>query len=434
MRIGFHYFPDTLHYSQSDMDTWLPELQSLEAAWLTLMAPTNRAISEFFLKELIAADIQPIVHFQLSFDTPPHLEDLTLLFETYAHWGVRYVALYDRPNTRMAWGSTAWGQYGLVERFLDMYLPLAEASLDAGLTPVFPPLEPGGDYWDTSFLRTALEAILRRGHTRLLDNLVLGAYAWADEHPLNWGAGGPERWPDSRPYVTPPESQDQRGFRIFDWYITLSRAVLGNSIPLLLLGMGHRLNRNPDSQQPLNEADIHTQTNLTIAHLLESDIPPDGQELIPSEVIGGCYWLLTADENSPYAQQAWYTSKGDVLPIVPTMHKWLQHQYQETLHKARAKKRPSNSTTQPIVHYLLLPANKLGVSPWHLDIIRPFVNKHQPTIGFSVDEAVHASHVTVIGGTKPIPKRTLKRLHAAGCQIDIVEGDGTEIASKLANL
>ena len=35
-RIGFHYFPDTLHYRDVDVNTWLPELQALAASWLTV--------------------------------------------------------------------------------------------------------------------------------------------------------------------------------------------------------------------------------------------------------------------------------------------------------------------------------------------------------------------------------------------------------------
>ena len=28
-RIGFHYFPDTAHYRESDLRAWVPELQAL---------------------------------------------------------------------------------------------------------------------------------------------------------------------------------------------------------------------------------------------------------------------------------------------------------------------------------------------------------------------------------------------------------------------
>ena len=36
--IGFHYFPDTEHYSAHDLDVWLPEMQALGVRWLTVPA------------------------------------------------------------------------------------------------------------------------------------------------------------------------------------------------------------------------------------------------------------------------------------------------------------------------------------------------------------------------------------------------------------
>ena len=51
-RIGFHYFPDANHFRESDLYTWLPELKTLEASWLVLNAPADRAIPEFFINGL----------------------------------------------------------------------------------------------------------------------------------------------------------------------------------------------------------------------------------------------------------------------------------------------------------------------------------------------------------------------------------------------
>ena len=178
-RLGFHYFPDTIHYRQSDLENWLPRLKQLGAGWLVLQAPAERALPESFLRGLLEAAIEPVLHFPLALDQAFDTQAFEVLFQSYARWGVRYVALFDRPNLRSTWGGIAWAQTELVERFIDRYLPLAEACLEAGLIPVFPPLEPGGDYWDTSFLKAALESLQRRGKDALLSKLVLGVYAAA---------------------------------------------------------------------------------------------------------------------------------------------------------------------------------------------------------------------------------------------------------------
>ena len=49
-RLGFHYFPDSLHYRELDMATWLPELQALGAGWLIIRSELDRAIPENFLR------------------------------------------------------------------------------------------------------------------------------------------------------------------------------------------------------------------------------------------------------------------------------------------------------------------------------------------------------------------------------------------------
>ncbi len=417
-RLGLHYIPDTKHYRQSDLSTWLPELKALGASWLVLVAPAGRAIPEHFLRGLLEAGIEPVLHFPLRPDQLPPIEDLLLLFKTYARWGVRYAALFDSPNIRSVWRGTAWAQTDLVERFLDIYLPVADASLRAGLTPIFPPLKPGGDYWDTAFLRASLQGIKRRGHKSLLEKLVLGAYAWAGDRHLNWGAGGPERWPGARPYFTPQDEEDQRGFRIFDWYSILAQSVLLDPLPIFLFGMGCRPGTAP-------EFEGHTQKHLSIARLLEGE-KVTGLEAIPPGVLGGAFWLLAAPPESQHAPQAWFRPRGVTLPIVGATRQW-------------AAGRSNNASRPPtesryISHYLLLPTYEWGIADFHLDIIRPFIKKNQPTIGFSIDEARQARLVTVVGGTRSFPEDELNELRAAGCVVEYIEGHGTNIASKLARM
>ena len=210
-RIGFHYFQDTQHYRQSDLDTWLPELNAMKTNWLVLKAPSDRAIPEHFLRGLLDAGIKPVLHFDFPPDHLPPKEDLSLLFNVYSKWGVQYITLFNKPNLRASWQTTNWAKTDLVERFLDNFLPKAKICVNAGLIPIFPPLEPGGDYWDTAFLRASLRGIKRRGYKYLLDMLVIGAVARTQGHSLDWGVGGPERWPEAHPYFTPQDEEDQRG-------------------------------------------------------------------------------------------------------------------------------------------------------------------------------------------------------------------------------
>jgi len=414
-RIGFHYIPDTQHYRLSDLKTWLPELQTLRASWVVLQAPPDRAIPEDFLRGLLDAGIEPVLQFNLSPDRLPPLRDLFLLFRAYAKWGVRYLTLFVKPNLRSAWQTTNWAQTDLVERFLDIYLPLADNCLNAGLIPIFPPLEPGGDYWDTAFLRTALAGIKRRGYKHLLDKLVVGAIARADQ-PLNWGAGGPECWPRVRPYYTPEGEEDQCGFRIFDWYNAFIRSVLVEPRPIFLFEVGC-------SPQEGNATEMHTRVNLSIAQLL-SGKEVEGLEPIPAYVIGSAFWLLAAPYGDPRVAEAWYRSPADYRPIVEA----LRNQTSNYRHKKTPKTLP-----HIIEHYLLLPSYQGQISDFHLDLIRPIIKKYHPTIGFSIQEARQAKRVTIVGGPSSYPQTDINQLRHAGCIVQQINDHGIDIASFLTS-
>jgi hypothetical protein len=450
-RIGFYYYPDTMHYRESDLSTWLPELKALGTSWLTLRAPVDRAIPEHFLRSLIAAGIEPVLHFNMKVDTPTQLRDLRLLFNTYARWGVNYVVLFDRPNTKAAWSTSAWAQSNLVERFLDIYIPVATAAHQAGLIPVFPPMEPGGDYWDTAFLRAALNGLHRRGCPQLLEKPVLGAYAWVGEQSLNWGAGGPERWPGSRPYFTPQNSEDQLGFRIFDWYLTIARAVLHTPCHILIMGGGVRYSEQAATEATVKAEISHSEKNLSIAALMTSTenhlTSTEELEPVPAEVLTCNFWLLAGSDESEGASQAWFRTDGTALSSAGALRQWMANRRGKTpvVSNSPVILEPQNgsapeemvetfTTGKTISHYLLLPVYEWGISDWHLDVIRPFLKKYKPTVGFSLAEAKASNRVTVVGGSPSFHQSIIEELKAAGCSVHHIGGDGTSIATQLAAL
>jgi hypothetical protein len=468
-RLGFHYFSDANHYREHDLEVWLPKLQSLGCSWLTMLAPTERAVPEYFINGVIQAGIQPVLHLNLPIEPFRQESSLQLMLESYAHWGVKYLVLFDRPNLRASWQPAVWAQSDLVERFLDLFIPLAEMTRKVGLCPVFPALEPGGDYWDTAFLQAALRGLERRGKMTLIDSMALGAYAWADNLPLDWGMGGPERWPAARPYFTPKGAQDQRGFRIFDWYLTVTQAELGFTRPILLLKAGSRIGDHADPSRLAVDEMAHANRNLALARWVYGETQLQDPELclstqlepIPSEVLACNFWLLSAAQDSPDAVTAWYASPEKSLPASGLMRQWIegwqktnpssnkgttseqpvQVQTPSQPQKAEANtdslsssdptgpESPSRSNDHLIAHYLLLPRYEWGIDEWYLDMTRAFVKANQPTMGFSIAEASLAKRVTVVGGVQAFPDSVIETLHNAGCAVERMIADGTVIAT-----
>jgi hypothetical protein len=438
-RLGFHYYPDLLHFREGDLSTWLPEIKSIGASWLTMLAPGDRAIPESFLTELIASGIEPILHFNLPLATQPKVEELGFLFETYAKWGVHYIVLYDRPNRRNSWPPSLWTQSELVERFLDRFLPLGETVLRSGMVPVFPPLMPGGDYWDTSFLRDAIQAIDRRGHFRVLENLVIGAYAIAGDRPLTWGSGGPERWPKARPYYESPDCQDQRGLFIHEWYAAIGRAVIGETPPQILFGLSSRSTHSKDLS---SQVDPNVRRTLAMAQALAvlplekgqnapSHAMAESLDPMPSYVLAGNFWLLTADPKSLHVAHAWFQGGKPADRRAEALQLWRSGFSLSPAGSDRKSVQPSVDA-HPIQHYLLLPAFEWGISDWHINAARPFIRKYRPTIGFSFEEARLAVRVTVLGSPEHIPDSNLDALRSAGCMVERIDGDGMSIATQLS--
>lgn len=430
-RLGFHYFPDTLHYRRSDLTFWLPRLKELHASYLVLCAHPNRAIPEEFISGLLTSDITPIVHIGYELSSPPEPKESELFFKMYASWGVEYILVFDKPNLRRSWNAAAWAQDNLVERFLDIYLPLSESLLAHNITPVFPILEPGGDYWDTAFLRSALEAIQRRGYNQLLQKLVLSSMAHAGNRPLNWGAGGPERWPSTTPYHRPPDSEDQVGFNLFDWYSATSRAVLGNALPQFLMNAGsHPGDHNDPNFAPITEESASKRNFELALAVLETEFPSHSSQLssLPPEIKACNFWLLSAEDEQRDSYTVWFTANG--LPASPAekLVHWLVDQQTATFEANNTMNLTFGKAT-PIQHYLLLPVYTWGISDWHLEMIRPFVKKHQPTIGFTVEEALLAQRVTLVGGKAAFPKQAIDLLVETGCRVEELEEVGTFIAS-----
>jgi len=424
-KLGFHYFPDTLHYTEKDLQQWLPLLMDLGVGWMVLRTEINRAIPEYFISGLLKAGIQPVIQFPVSLQSPPDLRAVSPLVEAYSAWGAVFHQYFDRPNIHQSWPANQWAQQDLVERFLDRYLPLAALSMEAGAFPIFPPLEPGGNFWDTTFLRASLQAIERRKESALLDRLILAVYGWTFQHPLNWGEGGPENWPEARPYFTPPHSQDQRGFRAFDWYSAISEAVLQKRCPMILLQAGlpaspekllSGLQNTPEVQQNLLE--IINSLNTSSKTPLENK--PASLHL-PEEIISVNFWLLSADQGTPSYAFAWFEESQPVskaashlcqlknVPIIrPNTHGILD---EDSLRKA----------IRPLQHYLYLGENKeahlVSVFQKHAG----FISQYHPTIGFSLDEARLANRITLAVTPDQVPEDILVALQKQGCQIDWLE-------------
>lgn len=300
--IGFHYFPDSFHYSQDDFARWMPILKSLGASWLSLLAPLDDALPEAFVKGLQDGGIEPLIRLYSSPIAPLDLAQLNLLARTYGAWGVHYIHVYNEPNLAAEWAH--FDPEALPERFMALLLPCLEVLGNAdGVVPVFTPLAPGGNVWDTEFLRICFELFSAWDASALFDTLAVGIHNHAGNRPLTWGRGGLQRWPTTKPYHTPPGSEDHMGFRLFEWYNAIIESEIGRSLPLIAYEHGARFGSRDLPQFPKLDETLHALRHAEMAFDVMNNHVPD-------YLFNNAFWLLSADPHSTFASDGWFRPDG----------------------------------------------------------------------------------------------------------------------------
>jgi hypothetical protein len=315
---------------------------------------------------------------------------------------VRRIVLFDRPNLRSSWEPSEWSRAGIVERFIDRALPLWTLQTDVGLTPIVAPLEPGGDYWDTAFLEATLRGLARRGQEALLDRLALGAYAWTYGRPLDWGAGGPQAWPESRPYHTPEGSQDQRGLRLPEWYAAIAQASIGKPLPVFVLAGGAL-----PSRAELDDGGTFEQ-NAGVARWIAGSDAPDALQAF-------AFYVLTAGADSPEAYAAWYAAPDQPKRDVDLVR--------GALLAAAKVQRPKS-----LAHYILLPNGTTDPMLWAL--AGQLAVRRPGAVGFSTAEARLAERVTLLGTPEQIDHAAAAQLERLGCLVEHLDPAEFDLAGR----
>lgn len=408
-KLGFSYFSSQEYRLDRHLHTWLPALQKWGASNVIFTANFELAIPEDVFIFAQNHGLEPIIHFDTTLPSARSFNDTAFLLEIYRKWGTKYVILGDKPNTKQGWQSAGWHDDTLVESFLDCFIPMANQALKLGMKPIMAPLEPGGDYWDCAFLELILGGLQKRKLSHILEALILSSYGYIYQKPISWGAGGPERWPGSKPYHTPEGQEDQLGFHNFEWAQAASQRVIGKKMPVIVLDAGAPgpiINQVGKIDETLHE--ILTACNQPYS---EGDWP---QDPVFNDQVLACFFSL----------ETIHKLKGTDFSLEALDQVFSKAQTFEGKTKGQRK------SGKHFDHYLLLPAYDSGVSDVVLNKVRPVIKKFRPTVGFSLQDASYASKVSIF----PDPLFTdeqINLLRASGCEVEILPKTGIEIATLL---
>ena len=401
-KFGFHYFLDVEQFNTTDSHLWFRKLQEINAKWLVIQNPQFRAIPEEFIRSFSDTGINLIINFNEDVSSDVNLSSLTTLLNVYGKWGVKYAYLFDKPNLQSKWGDIKWNNHDIVKTHLNKFIPFAQLCVKNHIKPVFSPLFPGGDYWDLAFLEESLESLASLETPHIKNNLILSAFGWDWGHSIEWGSGGKKKWPETKPFHQKQNTQNQQGFRTYEWYLELSEKVFGKRLPIIILEAGI-----PNDRFIGNSVDTVRKDNLfAITHLLagENVYDPKHPELllspIPHEVIGCNFFILSAQKENKYFPYRWFTSEG--IPLAPARALGST----DNTPTVQAEEQPAR-INNPIEEfhfkyrrYILLSNSLKQDMPSILEKLDPYIRNFKPHVGFSKVEAANAAYILIITDKK----------------------------------
>lgn len=226
---GMHWIPTT-DQSPSAIDRFVAEAQRMGVKWVTFLNNgANIGDNDYLVKKLVGAGIEPIMRVW----TPtlqPVQGDVEAMVRHYVAEGVHYFQAYNEPNLNSEQPDSKVS----VDRYLDNWIPTAQAILRGGGLPGFGAMAPGGDMDDQQFLTQALQGLKDRGQLGLLDKGWLSMHNYTHNHPIE------------EPYTD--------GFFKFRNYHKILSAALGRDLPIIGTEGGTFVGEQEDTSMPAANA------------------------------------------------------------------------------------------------------------------------------------------------------------------------------------
>jgi hypothetical protein len=421
-RLGFHFYPDADHYSQKHLNLWLPILQQMKLGWLVLYSPLTHAIPEDFIRPLVDAGIKVIVDFQHPLSQDPDWPAIEILLTAYGKWGVSYALLDRNANMRDSWGNSRWGDPDLINTYAQLFLKFANIALDNSIHPVLGPLVPGGDYWDTAFLKILLAKIADSATAAIRNNLTLSTYGWTYNRSLDWGTGGPAAWPAANPYQNPDEaSQNHQGFRAYEWVHAAAHAVFSRSLSLMLFeaGISSRIGAY-DFETPELSDQMSIVGLINGRNVYSRENPNRLLSSLPSYIKSANFFVLSSN-NPDHESLRWFQEDG--LRLQPAQAFYVREGLLDLV--------STDENLEPITHqdetpefkyhrYFLISQDLLHSTAGILESLQPLIEKDKPMVGFSTEEACQAAAITYITTDSETDPDLMGILKSRGSLISVI--------------
>jgi hypothetical protein len=223
---GMHWIP-TAKQPRDVVDRFVAEAQRMGVKWITFLNDGAKiGENDYLVDKLVSAGIEPVMRLY-SEKLQPIKGDIEAMVRHYTVKGVHYFQPHNEPNLNVEQPDGVVS----VDRYLDAWIPAAEAIVRGGGLPGFGSLAPGGDMDDQQFLGEALQGLRERGKLGLLDRAWLSMHNYTLNQPVE-------------------ERADGSGFFKFRAYHKILREQLGRDMPMIGTEGGTFIGQHEDKTHP----------------------------------------------------------------------------------------------------------------------------------------------------------------------------------------
>lgn len=271
-----------------------------------------------------------------------------------------------------------------------------------------------------------LEAVLRE--LKLLNAQTVIDRMWFCPHP--YGANHPPNYPydelNQRDHPGATLNDDPDTVLQFLEFAPVFQRELGTVPPFISGECGWQYGNTFDPRYPKIDDAYHAAYHTALFEMMRTNKLPIGAPL-PDFVYAFCPWILYGAE-----ADAWFSSTTgvrqptlDAIAAIPSFTRaaFLVPSTSPELATRRAVPTPPPARLRPPVrHYLLFGSDRGGM--WHqLLLTRNYITRYKLSFGFSLQEALHAQRVTIVGDTSQVSLEEEAQLKRAGVRVERWLGD-----------
>ena len=247
--------------------------------------------NDYLVSKLVGAGIEPVMRLW-SAKLEPIQGDIEGMVRHYVSMGVHYFQPFNEPNLSVEQPDGVPS----VDRYLNAWIPAAQAIVRGGGLPGFGSLAPGGDKNDVTFLTEALDGLRSRGQLDALDHAWLSMHNYTHNHAI-------------------VERADTDGFFKFRAYHQILQNALGRDVPIIGTEGGTFVGEHEDTTLPAVDASTAvSMAGQAYSYMRDQREPWN---------FAYSFWTIANEAgggtDQGFSQQALFHADGSASPIVSAL-------------------------------------------------------------------------------------------------------------------